>query len=57
MYQPSVPVFDHPHGEEIFPDVQSAPLLVQLCAVPTYPVISYHRAETNTSLSISLSLQ
>lgn len=35
-----IPVFDHPHSEEIFPDAQSEPSLAQLCAVPVHSVIS-----------------
>ena len=33
-------MFDHPHGKEIFPNAQSEPPLVQLCATPTCPAIS-----------------
>lgn len=36
------PVFDHPHSTRPFAHVQSEPALVQLCAIPTHPVISSH---------------
>lgn len=37
----SVPVFDHPYGEEMFASAQSECPLVQVCAVSMHPVIHY----------------
>jgi len=45
--------FHYPHSKEFFPYVQSEPLLVQLCAVSTCPVISSWGKEGGTSLSTS----
>lgn len=44
--------FHHPHSKEIFLNIQSEPLLAQLCIIPMNPVISYKGEETGTSLSI-----
>jgi len=46
-----VPVFDHPLGKEMLPNVQSEPPLTQLLTIPMSPVAGYHRAELSTSLS------
>lgn len=39
------PVSDHPSGTEMFPNAQSYPPLVQLCAVPTLPSVPRSRAQ------------
>ena len=45
------PMLDNPFGEEIFPDVQSKPPLVQLEAVSFHPITSYLIEETSTHLA------
>ena len=46
-----VSVFYHSHSKEIVPNAWSEPPLVQLCAVPRYPIIGQQEEETGTSLS------
>lgn len=36
---------DHPSGTDIFPNAQSYPPLVQLCAVPSLPLVPRSRAQ------------
>jgi len=47
----AIPVPDHSFGEEIFPNIQPEPLLVQLDATPSRPVTSYLGEEANSNLS------
>ncbi|KAK4830604.1 LOW QUALITY PROTEIN: hypothetical protein QYF61_012030 [Mycteria americana] len=46
-----VPMLDHPFSTEIFPNIQSKPLLTQLEAIFSRPITSYFREETDTHLS------
>lgn len=48
-----VPVSDHPHNTDIFPNLQSEPPLLLLCAVPSCS-ISSQGAEVGTSFSTFL---
>lgn len=43
--------FNNPHSNDIFPNFQYKPPMVQFCAVPIHPVIRYHGEEICTSLS------
>lgn len=45
------PKFDNPFSEDIFPSIQPKPLLVQLDAVSSCPIICYVRKETDTHLT------
>ncbi|KAK4813748.1 LOW QUALITY PROTEIN: hypothetical protein QYF61_023684 [Mycteria americana] len=49
-YQP-VPMFDNPFSKEIFPNIQSKPLLTQLEAISSHPITSYLGEETDPHLS------
>lgn len=51
----TVPVFDHAHSKEIFPNIYSELPLVQLCAIPARPLVGYH-AKRPVPLFCSLSL-
>jgi len=42
---------DHSFRKEIFPNIQSTPLLVQLETISSHPVTSYLGEETNTRLA------
>ncbi|KAK4823850.1 hypothetical protein QYF61_007498 [Mycteria americana] len=46
-----VPTLDNPFGEEIFPNIQSKPPLVQLEAISSCPITCYLAAETDPHLS------
>ncbi|KAK4832875.1 hypothetical protein QYF61_025971 [Mycteria americana] len=46
-----VPMLDSPFGEEIFPDIQSKPPLVQLEAVSSCPMACYLGEEADTHLT------
>ena len=48
-----VPLSDHPHSNEIFPEVQSEPPLVRLCVIPSCSILSYQGEEIRTSVSVS----
>jgi len=41
-------MLDKPFGEEVFPNIQSKPPLVQLEAVSSRPVVCYFGGETDT---------
>jgi len=45
------PMPDHSFREEMFPDIQSKPLLAQLEAISSHPIIGYLGAETNPHLT------
>ena len=44
-------MLDNPFGEEVFPNIQSKPPLVQLEAVSSHPITCYLGEETNTHLA------
>ncbi|KAK4823317.1 hypothetical protein QYF61_000919 [Mycteria americana] len=46
-----VPMLDHLFSKEIFPNIQSKPLLTQLEAISSRPITSYLGEEINTHLS------
>ncbi|KAK4806827.1 hypothetical protein QYF61_005623 [Mycteria americana] len=46
-----VPMLDHPFGEEIFPNIQSKPPLVQLEAISSCPIACYLGEETDNHLA------
>ncbi|KAK4826770.1 hypothetical protein QYF61_011397 [Mycteria americana] len=46
-----VPMLDNPFGEEIFPNIQSKPPLVQLEAISSCPMACYLGKETDTHLA------
>ncbi|KAK4826124.1 LOW QUALITY PROTEIN: hypothetical protein QYF61_005276 [Mycteria americana] len=46
-----VPMLDNPFGEEIFPNIQSKPPLVQLEAISSRPITCYLGEETNAHLA------
>ncbi|KAK4831748.1 hypothetical protein QYF61_018946 [Mycteria americana] len=46
-----VPMLDHPFSKEIFPNIQSKPLLMQLEAISSCPIASYLGEETDPHLS------
>ncbi|KAK4833082.1 hypothetical protein QYF61_027744, partial [Mycteria americana] len=46
-----VPMFDNPFGEEIFPNIQSKPPLVQLEAISSHSIACYLGEETDPHLS------
>ncbi|KAK4831743.1 LOW QUALITY PROTEIN: hypothetical protein QYF61_018873 [Mycteria americana] len=46
-----VPMLDNPFGEDIFPNIQSKPPLVQLEAISSHPITCYLGEETNTHLA------
>ncbi|KAK4824371.1 hypothetical protein QYF61_014031 [Mycteria americana] len=46
-----VPMLDHPFSKEIFPNIQSKPLLMQLEAISSCPITSYLGEETDPHLS------
>jgi len=47
------PVFDHPLGKEMLPNVKSGSPLVQLQTIPTHPITGSQGEELNTSLCTS----
>ncbi|KAK4819909.1 hypothetical protein QYF61_014644 [Mycteria americana] len=46
-----LPMLDNPFGEEIFPNIQSKPPLVQLEAISSCPIACYLGEEANTHLA------
>ncbi|KAK4825734.1 hypothetical protein QYF61_002173 [Mycteria americana] len=46
-----VPMLDNPFSKDIFPNIQSKPLLTQLEAISSHPVASYLGEETDTHLT------
>ncbi|KAK4827063.1 hypothetical protein QYF61_013704, partial [Mycteria americana] len=46
-----VPMLDNPFGEDVFPNIQSKPPLVQLDAIYSHPIICYSGEDTNTHLA------
>ncbi|KAK4832004.1 hypothetical protein QYF61_020442 [Mycteria americana] len=46
-----VPMLDNPFGEEIFPNIQSKPLLAQLEAISSCPITCYLGEETDPHLT------
>ena len=44
-------MLDNPFSEEIFPNIQSKPLLVQFEAISSCPITCYLGKETNTHLT------
>ncbi|KAK4814188.1 hypothetical protein QYF61_011911 [Mycteria americana] len=48
LIQHPVSMFDHPFSKEIFPNIQSKPLLTQLEAISSCPITGYLGEETNT---------
>ena len=46
-----VPMLDNPFSEDIFPDIQSRPPLMQLEAIASHPITSFLGEETNTHLT------
>ena len=42
---------DHPFREEIFPNIQPEPPLVQLDAIPSHPITSYVGEEATSHLA------
>ncbi|KAJ7423221.1 hypothetical protein BTVI_10719 [Pitangus sulphuratus] len=46
-------MLDNPFSEEIFPNIQSKPPLVQLEAISSHPVTCYLGEETDTHLSVT----
>lgn len=40
-----VPVSDHTHGQEMFPNAQTEPLLAQFCAIPILPSVPGSRTQ------------
>ncbi|KAK4827864.1 hypothetical protein QYF61_022014 [Mycteria americana] len=49
--EPPVPMLDHPFSKEIFPNIQSKPLLTQLEAISSCPITCYWGEETDPHLS------
>ena len=49
----AVPMPDYSFGEELFPNVHTEPLLVQLEAIPFSPVTSYRGEEADPHLTTS----
>ncbi|KAK4827707.1 LOW QUALITY PROTEIN: hypothetical protein QYF61_020985 [Mycteria americana] len=50
-HEEPVPVLDNPYGEEIFPNIQPKPPLVQLEAISSHPITCYLGEETDPHLS------
>ena len=44
-------MLDNPFGEEIFPNIQTKPPLVQLEAISSHPITCYLAEETDTHLA------
>ena len=46
-----IPMFKHPDRKGIFPNIQSEPPVVHLCAVPTHPIINDQGEDAGITLS------